>query len=120
MTADIECTAYVAWNWAALYAAEDSTHIAGLSESEKQSIISSMKGYCVQDLDWDTLMNCLPRKIREFCPETFIAIMVTKDLYERCMENSFWYLEPDPTVDSETDYPTSFGEDLNNFCTRHS
>ncbi|PWY83179.1 hypothetical protein BO94DRAFT_587076 [Aspergillus sclerotioniger CBS 115572] len=80
-------------NWCRQYALGGPTEVAHLSPCEKQSIIRSLEGYWVQDLDWDTLMRSFPFPISQNVLQLVAQTMLTKDIIEKVFENPFWYLE---------------------------
>ncbi|PYH90647.1 hypothetical protein BO71DRAFT_486945 [Aspergillus ellipticus CBS 707.79] len=84
------------WRWCAEYAKQNTADVAGLSNSEKQSIIRSLEGYCVQDLDWDTLLGFFPASIRRVGLVVFAQALLAKDFMEKFFNNPFWYFEGSP------------------------
>ncbi|PYH39982.1 uncharacterized protein BO87DRAFT_411889 [Aspergillus neoniger CBS 115656] len=72
--------------------------------NEKQTILQSLEGYCVQDLDWDTFIESLPYPICEVVPRALAQTMLVKDIVDKFFENPFWYFEGKPDFD-DTEAP---------------
>ncbi|KAI2752314.1 hypothetical protein DTO006G1_9381 [Penicillium roqueforti] len=68
---------------------EDVDH---LSDTQKQTIISHLAGYCVQE-KWEVLMGLLPDLVREKVLEVFLETLIYKDIFERFFVNFFWYFD---------------------------
>ncbi|GLA20059.1 hypothetical protein AnigIFM62618_008186 [Aspergillus niger] len=101
--------------WADNYVKRDTAALAEFSLSEKQSILQSLDGYCVQDLDWDTLVGSLPYPIRTQVPHAIGRTMLVKDIVDKFFENPFWYFEgkTDPIdVEPRTQSSLSFAKHL--------
>ncbi|PWY89174.1 hypothetical protein BO70DRAFT_393684 [Aspergillus heteromorphus CBS 117.55] len=78
------------------YAVLKTADIAGLSTSDKQSIIQSLQGFCVQDLDWDTLVGSFPEPIRQQVPGIFAEAILVKSVVGRFFDKPFWYFDYTP------------------------
>lgn len=63
-----------------------------LSKTQKQTIISSLAGYCVQE-KWDILMGPLPDLLRETILEIFLETLIYKDIFGKMFMSPFWYLD---------------------------
>ncbi|OJZ88101.1 hypothetical protein ASPFODRAFT_216871 [Aspergillus luchuensis CBS 106.47] len=79
--------------WADDYVKRDTAALAEFAPGEKRSILQSLDGYCVQDLDWDTFLKSLPYPIRTFIPLVLARTMLVKDIFDKFFENPFWYFE---------------------------
>lgn len=96
-----------------LTSAEDLAH---LSKVQKQSIISALKGYCLQE-DWDSLIERFPPAARDCHGEVFVQALLGKIIYENLFERQFWYLDGKMSVDDEDGDP-DFGARLQYFHER--
>lgn len=95
---------YSAKSWADQWVEMETAALAEFSTSEKQTILQSLEGYCVQDLDWDTFIESLPYPICEVLPRALAQTMLVKDIVDKFFENSFWYFEGKPDSD-DTEAP---------------
>lgn len=79
--------------WALDYAIEDvNTVEPKLSASEKQSIITSLDGYCKQE-DWDSLMKRFPTNIQKSILQLAAHTLWTKHLFEDVFMKPFFYFD---------------------------
>ncbi|PYI12618.1 hypothetical protein BO78DRAFT_282328, partial [Aspergillus sclerotiicarbonarius CBS 121057] len=79
--------------WTDNYVERNTAALAKLPPDDKQSILRSLEGYCVQDLDWDTFIGSLPYPICNSAPRHIARCMLVKDIIEKFFENPFWYFE---------------------------
>ncbi|RJE19735.1 hypothetical protein PHISCL_07927 [Aspergillus sclerotialis] len=68
--------------WVNEFAASEPQDLERLSDSQKCTIISSFKGYCVQE-DWDTLMGHLSDLHRDMILEVFLETLLLKEVFEK-------------------------------------
>ncbi|RHZ64969.1 hypothetical protein CDV55_100397 [Aspergillus turcosus] len=79
--------------WTLDYAIEDvNTVEPKLSASEKQSIITSLDGYCKQE-DWESLVKRFPAKIQKGILQLFAHTLWTKHLFEDVFMKPFFYFD---------------------------
>ncbi|GLB06012.1 hypothetical protein AtubIFM57258_001308 [Aspergillus tubingensis] len=95
---------YSAKSWADQWVEMETAALAEFSTSEKQTILQSLEGYCVQDLDWDTFIGSLPYPYCEVVPRPLAQTMIVKDIVDKFFENPFWYFEGKPDSD-DTEAP---------------
>ncbi|GLA80058.1 hypothetical protein AtubIFM56815_000863 [Aspergillus tubingensis] len=95
---------YRAKLWADQWVEMETAALAEFSASEKQTILQSLEGYCVQDLDWDTFIESLPYPTCEVVPRALAQTMLVKDIVDKFFENPFWYFEGKPDFD-DTEVP---------------
>ncbi|PWY67319.1 hypothetical protein BO83DRAFT_419182 [Aspergillus eucalypticola CBS 122712] len=95
---------YSAKSWTDQWVEMETAALAEFSTSEKQTILQSLEGYCVQDLDWDTFIESLPYPICEVLPRALAQTMLVKDIVDKFFENPFWYFEGKPDSD-DTEAP---------------
>ncbi|RDK48172.1 hypothetical protein M752DRAFT_261465 [Aspergillus phoenicis ATCC 13157] len=101
--------------WANNYVKRDTAALAEYPPNEKQSILQSLDGYCVQDLDWDTFIESLPYPICTSVPLALARTMLVKDIVEKFFENPFWYFEGKPglgDIEPRTESSLSFAQHL--------
>ncbi|GKZ19003.1 hypothetical protein AbraCBS73388_002761 [Aspergillus brasiliensis] len=102
-------------HWADKYVKRDTAALAEYSPKEKQSILQSLNGYCVQDLDWDTFIESLPYPICTSVPLALAQTMIVKDIVDKFFESPFWYFEGKPDLgdmEPRTENSLSFAQHL--------
>ncbi|OJJ73943.1 hypothetical protein ASPBRDRAFT_206103 [Aspergillus brasiliensis CBS 101740] len=102
-------------HWADKYVKRDTAALAEYSPKEKQSILQSLNGYCVQDLDWDTFIESLPYPICTSVPLALAQTMIVKDIIDKFFESPFWYFEGKPDLvgmEPRTEHSLSFAQHL--------
>ncbi|GKZ22323.1 hypothetical protein AbraIFM66951_007956 [Aspergillus brasiliensis] len=89
----------MSWTWR--YRRDE--NLAPLSKEEKQDIIASLEGQCVQD-DWDSIKALSPPAIRESMCDVLLQAMLYQFIFATFIEFPFWFLDGriDPT-DTEGD-----------------
>lgn len=75
----------------------------GMSKEDKQRIITSLKGFCVQE-DFDSIVERLPETISSRIPSFFVQMFLMKDVFRRFFDNPFYYLQVEP-VDGQGEMP---------------
>ncbi|KAJ5570149.1 uncharacterized protein N7459_009579 [Penicillium hispanicum] len=78
--------------WVSEFAASEPQDVERLSETQKRTIISSLKGYCVQE-NWETLLGRLSHIHRDMILEVFMETLLFKELFARFFEAPFWYFD---------------------------
>lgn len=63
-----------------------------LSKTQKQAIISSLAGYCVQE-KWDDFKGLLPDTVHELINEVLMEALVYKEIFGKLFMNPWWYLD---------------------------
>lgn len=92
------------------FAISTDKELAHLSKAQKNFIIASLEGYCIQE-DWDSLIKRFPAAAREAPGEVFVQALLGKALYENLFERQFWYLDGKMSADDEEGDP-DFGARL--------
>ncbi|GCB19009.1 hypothetical protein AAWM_01894 [Aspergillus awamori] len=92
------------WNWGR------DEKVAHLSEDEKQCIIASLEGQCVQD-DWDSIKALCPLVVRDHMCHVLLEAMLYRFIFATFIESPFWFLDGriDPTdVEGDPQFPRRF------------
>ncbi|RJE20276.1 hypothetical protein PHISCL_07385 [Aspergillus sclerotialis] len=72
--------------WVVDFAASETDHEKSLLAEQKEHIIRSLKGSCVQE-DWDVLKARLPQLVGKRMMEVFLEALMLKDIHTRFFEN---------------------------------
>lgn len=80
-----------------------------LSDNNKQIIIASLDGFCVQD-DWDSIYSSLPPGGRAEIGIVLLETMMNKFIYDKFAASTFRFM------DAKMDATDQEGDD--NFCKR--
>ncbi|GLB00774.1 hypothetical protein AtubIFM57143_009827 [Aspergillus tubingensis] len=86
-------------SWAWRFGEEDS--MLHLSSDDKQAIIASLDGFCVQE-DWDKIRSSLPPAARSVFGKVLLETMLNQFIYKKFATSPFWFM--DAKVDA-TDQP---------------
>ncbi|KAJ5594671.1 uncharacterized protein N7459_000879 [Penicillium hispanicum] len=81
-----------------------------LSKVQKRTIISSLKGFCVQE-DWDVLEKLLSPNCRYWLLAIMLEALISKDIWRRFVTSPFWYLDGKRNEEDEEGDPV-FGQQL--------
>ncbi|PWY64471.1 hypothetical protein BO83DRAFT_322541 [Aspergillus eucalypticola CBS 122712] len=93
--------------WAMVWG--ESKPLYRLSDDDKQMIIASLDGFCVQD-DWDSIYSSLPPGGRAEIGIVLLETMMNKFIYDKFAASTFWFM------DAKMDATDQEGDD--NFCKR--
>lgn len=88
----LTCLRVYVHSWVTKFAASEPEDVERLSDTQKCDIISSLKGYCVQE-DWDILMGHLSDVHRDLIMEVFLETLLMKEIIEKTFECPFWYFD---------------------------
>ncbi|KAF9894441.1 hypothetical protein FE257_007944 [Aspergillus nanangensis] len=83
----------VVHSWAGEYADRPDPNLDDLTESQKQTLLKSLHGNCIQDWDWNTLMGHVPERISYMAATFFTEMIVLKDIFSKCVIHPFWYFD---------------------------
>ncbi|RJE26441.1 hypothetical protein PHISCL_01242 [Aspergillus sclerotialis] len=78
--------------WAENWAITKQQYIDLLSRDQKQAIIHSLEGSCVQE-DWEVLLSRLPGSVRESITSIFLETLILHKIHIQILEAPFWYLD---------------------------
>ena len=87
--------------WVTQFAASEPQGEERLSEEQKKTIISSLKGSCVQE-GWDSLMARLPNLTQELILAVFLETLLLKEIYAGIFEAPFWYFDGKTNAEDQT------------------
>lgn len=100
------------WNWAWKYCITTRrSKCEILSKEQKKDIITSLKGWVVQD-DFDTTVSRLPPNIRYTILVNFASMIILKDCLRLFWSNPFWYLDVDDAFSNSEGAEAPFGAHL--------
>ncbi|GKZ22321.1 hypothetical protein AbraIFM66951_007954 [Aspergillus brasiliensis] len=86
--------------WATVWGKEGS--LSHLSDADKQEIIASLDGYCVQD-DWDSIRRNLPPAARVNFAFILVETMLNQFICAKFIDSPFWFLDgKTKATDSDT------------------
>jgi hypothetical protein len=91
-------------SWVCEFAASEPQDVDRLTETQKRTIISSLKGCCVQE-DWDILMGRLSNLHRDLILDVFLETLLMKEIFTKFFDAPFWYL------DGKMDFGDEKGDD---------
>lgn len=100
------------WSWALPNVGD----LDCLSETQKATIISSLKHCCVQE-GWDDLIGSLVGDHKLCLAATFLEPLLWTSVISKCFENPFWYLDGKTDSDDE-EGNSSFATMLNHLYQR--
>ncbi|CAI7634194.1 unnamed protein product [Penicillium discolor] len=100
------------WDWAYNYCITTRrSKCEILSKEQKKDIITSLKGWVVQD-DFDTTVSRLPPNIRYTILVNFASMIILKDCLTLFWSNPFWYLDVDDAISNSEGAEAPFGAHL--------
>lgn len=100
------------WDWAYNYCITTRrSKCEILSKEQKKDIITSLKGWVVQD-DFDTTVSRLPPNIRYTILVNFASMIILKDCLTLFWSNPFWYLDVDDAFSNSEGAEAPFGAHL--------
>lgn len=63
-----------------------------LSSGDKQAIIASLDGFCVQE-DWDKIHSSLPPAARSVFGKVLLEAMLNQFIYKKFATSPFWFMD---------------------------
>ena len=91
--------------WVYHYGMLNVKDVKHLSDDQKQKIISSLDGWCVQ-IPWGSLLYRFPFSVKKEFTRYLLQVMIEKDIVTKMYDNPFWYLDgkkgPDDEVGDRT------------------
>ncbi|KAL4810479.1 hypothetical protein BDV18DRAFT_58050 [Aspergillus unguis] len=112
--------------WGRRYGLSSTEDLLKLSTKQKQELVASLSGYCIQE-DLETIVSGVAPHMRNNLPAWFIQMFLVKDILAKFYANPFWYLqsntllreargpEPEKVLQVKS---TPLGEELNHLLQR--
>ena len=89
-----------------------------LTKDQKNQLIASLDGYCLQE-DYDSVLSRISPSIHRHVPYLFLAAYVNKFIVKHFIEDAMWYMttRPDPADrdESSRDNDANLVKELNRF-----